>query len=890
MKLKMTFLFSFFFCSSLFAQDLYKIDLRNSKKAEYQYLQMGNTGPKGKEIRVNNQYMEIGGVPVLPVMGEFHYNRCNPKYWRDHLMKMKSSGVNIVSTYVLWSLHEEFEGHQDWTGHNNLHQFVALCKELGLLVHLRIGPYCNAEILSGGLPTWLTKDRRFATRSNDPLYLNYVHRWYQSVYNQVKDFLYKDNGPIMAIQLENEYVKSGLVKSHLMNLKKMAVEIGFDVPLYTMTHWMSTEYPEGEIIPYAGYYIETPWTTSGKEEIKPSDFEYFTYKRISNNIGNDIIGKDFFVSENGHESLTGELSKSPYFTCEIGVGTTCFVHRRAVVPEEMAGENITLRLGSGVNLMGYYMYSGGTNPVGESSVFGSEPRLNYDYQAPIGANGTLGAVMKETKKFNYFMNDFGTALAPATAYLPSSNNNTSNLQWAVRMNNGSGFLFCSNTLYKNKRPNFEGVQFSVDLDGETITLPSKKVTVSDQTYFIWPFNQPLNGVLLKYSTTQPICSHTAKGVTSYFFFEDDSIPGEYLIDASNIASISVNNGTYRKEKNRFFISQLKAGENCVIRIKQKNKQEIRLVTLTEKQSDMLWKGRFKGEDFVALTPSALVYDDQHMTIMDNASDQNIRLYGPTGFTNRPFRRTRATLQPIMKKVGVMANASCIKPNQGDHVYRNFRLITHAPVEKAYLRCYSTASFTAVVNGEPAQFTSLGKYVRAEIGKLIKNGENSFDLTLSEPSAGVTAVVEVLLKNGQRLMWTTDNTWNDSNKKPVSVIENSSIRDLDYNENLAVYEISIPSIQNNEEEVRLYIDYRGDTANAYIGNDLVDDAYFNGLPWIFGLSRMSDKLDTTPLTIVINGFKNKDANVYLEKWLNIEECVHPFIKQLDIRKEYRYQVK
>lgn len=413
----------------------YQIDLKNISYPKVEYIKMGNPGPAGQEIKVNNLYLTEGGVPQVPVMGEFHYSRMDPRYWRDALLKMKSSGVNIVATYCLWSLHEEFEGELSWKDHLNLHRFVELCKEVGLKVHLRIGPYCNAEIRNGGLPDWIVGNHNFRARSNDPLYLEYVRRWYEAVYSQVKGMMYKDGGPVIAVQLENEYVVSGQIIPHLTALKNMAVEIGYDVPMYTMTHWLDSEYPKGEIIPYAGFYIEAPWTTSGKNEVPVSNFEFFTYNRLSDNIGTDII-----KIEGDVESLSGENNESPFFTCEVGVGSTTFYPRRAVVPEELAGENINLRLGCGANLMGYYMYVGGSNPVGQKRTYQSSgPRISYDYQAPVREFGTLGTVMQETKKYNYFMNDFGPSLAPAVAYLPTSNQKRENLQWAVRTDGKSGY-------------------------------------------------------------------------------------------------------------------------------------------------------------------------------------------------------------------------------------------------------------------------------------------------------------------------------------------------------------------------------------------------------------------------------------------------------------------
>lgn len=872
-----------FAAGSIFAQ--YKIDLGKVTPPTVKYLQLGHSGPVGKEIRINNLYLEEGGIPQLPVMGEIHYNRMDSRYWRDALLKMKASGIDIVATYCIWSLHEEFEGELSWEGHLNLRRFIELCKELDMKVHLRFGPYCNAEIKNGGLPDWIVNNKNLITRSNDPLYLEYTRRWYQAVYDQVKGLLWKDGGPVMALQLENEYVRPGMIVSHLLNLKKMAVEIGFDVPLYSMTHWMDSEYPKGEIVPYAGFYIEAPWTASGKDEIPTSNFEFFTYNRLSDNIGTDII-----KIEGDVESLSGENNDSPFFTCEIGVGTTAFYQRRAVVPEEMAGENINLRLGCGANMMGYYMYTGGTNPVGKISTYQSSgPRISYDYQAPIREFGTLGTVMQETKKYNYFMNDFGTALAPAVAYLPTTNQDRDNLQWAVRLNGNTGYLFCSNYLYKHSRKDYKNVQFSIKLKDETIRIPRQKVTVKNGTYFLWPFNQELSNVLLKYSTTQPVCSLKEGNNHTYFFFEDDAIPGEYLIENKDIRNIEVKNGSYRKEKDRYFINQLTPGKECIIKITKENGSTVRFVTLTEEESDHIWKGTIKGKKFVAITNSSLIYDNDKITLIDDQPSTEIWTYEDGNFKQQTFQSSAHNLQAEFRPITPMEKSLWIRPTEGNIAKRQFSLSTFSKVERAYLRYVSSDPISCMINGKETKTTSMGSYSYANVTDFIQNGNNTIEFNLSNRKE-ITAEIEVLLKNGKRILWNTDATWLSADNKPVATTTGKNKPSaFAPEEHIGLYEVKAPAATCGNEETRMYISYKGDVANAYLNGNLIGDSFYDGTEWILSLSRLKESIDTNPMVIRIDGLKSADVPIYFEKNVVPADCVVPTISDILVKQEYRFEL-
>lgn len=214
------------------ADTVFHLDARAPVSAPLRdYLRMGAAvTPAGVPLQVNSRYLTRDGQPWFPVMGEFHYTRAPRAQWEEELLKMKAAGITAVATYVMWNHHEAVEGVFDWTERRDLRQFIALCHKAGLQAVVRLGPWVHAEVRYGGMPDWIID--AMPTRRNDPQYLGYVARWYDQIGQQLRGLLWKDGGPVIGVQLENEYnlTGAGMGAEHIAELKRLAIEAGLDVP------------------------------------------------------------------------------------------------------------------------------------------------------------------------------------------------------------------------------------------------------------------------------------------------------------------------------------------------------------------------------------------------------------------------------------------------------------------------------------------------------------------------------------------------------------------------------------------------------------------------------------------------------------------------------------
>jgi len=573
-------------------------------------LEMSGKSPTGHEIAVaENQYLTLDGKPWLPVMGEFHYSRYPEKYWEEELLKMKAGGVQIVATYLFWIHHEEIEGQFDWSDQRNLRTFVELCNKHGLYVFLRIGPFAHGEVRNGGLPDWVLA--KGVTRRSDPQYLLSVQRYFAQIGTQVKGLLWKDGGPIIGVQLENEYFLHGpdAGAAHISELKKIARASGIEAPIYTVTGWGDTDFPAGEVIPVYGGYPDDFWEST-LTELPPSAFYLFETLRDNGGVG-------------GPTSAQPSVQKQeyPYFMAEGGGGMQVAYHRRPVITGDDVAAITLTRVGSGANLYGYYMYQGGANPDGKRTSLQESaetdhvydlPKVSYDFQAPLGQFGEMRPGLRATKILHMFFHEFGTDLVTMSTVLPneipSGPEDRSTLRVAARARGQHAFVFLNNYQLHYGLPDHPGVQIKLALPSETIAFPRAPIGVPSGVYAIWPVNLDLDGVLLKYATAQPLTAVRDGNTETYFFFAQTGIPPEFAFDESTMQSVEAASAAVSHEHGRTYVNKIALGSGVAMRIKSKTGKTVQIVVLTRDQALNLWTHSGVHGDQVFLSPADVYFD------------------------------------------------------------------------------------------------------------------------------------------------------------------------------------------------------------------------------------------------------------------------------------------
>lgn len=742
--------------------------------------QGSHTSPSGHSFSLTNLYYTKDGRPWYPVMGEMHYARVPQSDWEESILKMKASGVTVIATYVFWNMHEEVENVYTWNGNRNLRHFLELCRKHDMYIWLRIGPWCHGEIRYGGFPDWLMHTKG-GLRKDNPPYLKHVERFFAEIGKQAEGLYFKDEGPVIGVQIENEYGfsnQSGL--NHLLNLKRIAIQMGMDVPYYTATGWPKADLKQAELIPVWGGYPEAPWSSKVTELPLSRNYLYSSWANDPS-VGADLLGKQ--------EDTTADGLQYPYSTAEMGGGNQITYHRRPVITSKDVVAQSYVKVGSGANMMGYYMYHGGSNPIGQHSTFQESkatkypndyPIINYDFNAPIGEYGQLNESYYDLKVLHAFLNDFGSHLATTIPSFPDKHTlqpeDNENLRMSVRSHGNSGYVFVNNYQRLLEMKDLKDIRIRIQLqDGAELVFPQLDIASGEQ--LIMPFNLDLNGHLLHYATVQPLYVLKNK-IPTYVFLSHAGTASELKLSAKNLKGVTLDGDKVKKvaSDGTYTLNCCPEKEHQIQLTASDGKQTM-ILLLTNEQARNSWKIQQGDEEFLCITSSQIIPSNDEIII---------RNVGTTQF--------EMDLYPANVRCNVENGASSVKTQvQGEFLTVQFQT-PEVPLQATYQTEQHPASF---VPNQP----KLPEDNRLESTPANCPGPQYF-----------------------------------VNFKPVA----SSL----------YYTIRTPQLPASMKNAYMLIDYTGDTGSLYDKGALIADDYYWGGPMVFDLGRVKQQANKEYLLQII----------------------------------------
>ncbi|CAG7912590.1 Beta-galactosidase [Mammaliicoccus sciuri] len=213
------------------------------------------------KFEINTDFL-LDDKPIQILSGAIHYFRVPKDDWYHSLYNLKALGFNTVETYIPWNYHEPREEHFEFSGEKDIQHFIQLAEELGLYVIIRPSPFICAEWEFGGLPSWLLNYKDMRIRSSDQRFIDKVDRYYAQLFKILKPLQIDHNGPIIMMQIENEYGSFGEDKSYLNMIKDLMIKHGTTVPLFTSDGgWAQTlragSMAEDHILPTANFGSKT---------------------------------------------------------------------------------------------------------------------------------------------------------------------------------------------------------------------------------------------------------------------------------------------------------------------------------------------------------------------------------------------------------------------------------------------------------------------------------------------------------------------------------------------------------------------------------------------------------------------------------------------------------
>lgn len=727
----------------------YSIQAKNIKNPIYPAkIDMGGCNDKGVKLDLSNYFVQVDEKPFFAVCGEAHFSRINEQHWENEIIKMKMGGINIAATYLFWNHHEEIEGQFDWSGNKNIRKYVELCMKHDMYVILRVGPFCHGEVRNGGFPDWLF-GRPFDIREEDERYLHYVRILFNEIGKQVNGLMYKDGGPVIGIQIENEHehasapwemttenskewVVSGRQgPEHMATLKRLAMEAGLVTPLYTATAWGGACAPVETVLPLWGGYAFRPWIFYGDIKEHPATQEYL-YGDFHCNTAPKYYN---FDPEYPAEDL-------PYACCEMGGGMNVYYKYRFQLPYESVGAMSMVKVASGCNFLGYYMYHGGTNPKGKLTPYLNEnavPKFSYDYQAAIGEFGQIRKSYQQLKLMHLFYKKFENQFAYTKTVLSEEAKrqvaeDVETLRYAVRMDEaGSGYLFINN--YQDHVDTIVQKDFSVlvEIDNESIRVPEAGyLDIEKDCFGILPINFNMEGTLLKYATAQLITKMDYEGASYYFFTKVKGMKAEYKFDSSTIIKIVtadavIKDGTIELHNNNSI---------HMIELIDSNNHKIFICTLSDEEALKLWSFEYQGKERIVLSDASVLPNKDFIAVeYSSDSEYEIKVFPPVGIVTLDhgvniMKKDKEEIFEVYQlghvenKISFTMEECSTKNSEGDTILKR-------PVVGSPITSMKIVNARAIVKVDPSSFEGyrqlrLQVNYEGDIGYAFINGEMIHD--------------------------------------------------------------------------------------------------------------------------------------------------------------------
>jgi len=394
-----------------------------------------------------------------------HYFRMpGQETWRDRLSKLKACGYNAVDVYFCWGYHSTEPGVYDFTGVRDVRSLLDIIAELGLFVIARPGPYINAEVSLGGLPTWLLNIPDIKIRNREggdfvysPVYMKYLKEWYSRIIPILNEY-----HNIIAFQIENEYFTNQAEPDYMQELYDTARTMGVRAPIF-----------HNDVLG-VGLYSDIV-----------NIYAFDTYPAINMLYDWRDFPDSFGVLDNAEANLGSASEKAPLFVAELQAGWydkwngPGYRHIRRLLGREHINIVTKTALSQGITMFNHYMGCGGTS---WDRLASCEVYTSYDFAAPVSEIGIPKGNYFKAKEINYFLNGFNLASTdPDTIDIEEEN------VFAVLRKdnlNGCKWLFIRN-LNKDAR------KFNL--------WEEHKLTVNPMDMKILPINLELKGCTIDFS-------------------------------------------------------------------------------------------------------------------------------------------------------------------------------------------------------------------------------------------------------------------------------------------------------------------------------------------------------------------------------------------------------